>query len=235
MAGGDLGQGLGEFIPQGTVFRLGGGVVVALVALGLDREQGCGGQGAEGVAVMPVGALGAGGAVQMDGLEEGELTGGVVVAPRLGLVLGVVVALELLALETGGDAVGGSHQPLQIGVRLVMAGGGVDHGVVHVAVAPGGEGGHVGAEQLGEGGLQAIPGEGGIGGMLVAVPDPATGLLAPAVELDMGVQAVCWHLQPGTLGELAQVVQVGAEGETGGGVEQGMRVHGHSLGPMGGD
>jgi hypothetical protein len=63
-----------------------------------------------------------------------------VVAAGVGLVVGGVVALELVPLEAGGDPVGGGDDPLQEAVGLVVHGGRVDEGVGDVDARAAGEG-----------------------------------------------------------------------------------------------
>lgn len=116
-----------------------------------------------------------------------------------------------MAFEAGSGAVGGSDDPLQEGLRLVVRGGGIDQAVGDVlALAAAGEGRNVALEQVGSTLRHFVPGTARVRGMTVPVEGFQSG-------------AVAGQRQIGAFVEFAEVVKQGGEGDTAGGVEQ---VHG---------
>ena len=225
MAGGDLRDGGGEALPKRAVLGLRPGVAGGFAVGRRHREQGAGRERRERVAVVRHGGFRP--AVQADLLQQGPLPLGVMVEFPAIVVGRRVVAGERLALETGGQPVGAGDDPLQEGIRPVMSGGGVDDGIVGVALAPGREGGHDIAHQLGQVGLQQVEADGGIGGVDMGGPALETGaveLFFPLGPAHAGRVLFLGLGDPRPFGELAQVVQVGRQGHAGSGI-QSFRIH----------
>lgn len=208
MAGGDLRDGGGEALPKRAVLGLRPGIAGGFAVGRRHREQGAGRERRERVAVVRHGGFRP--AVQADLLQQGPLPLSVMVEFPAIVVGRRVVAGERLALKTGG-------QP----------GGGVDDGIVGVALAPGREGGHDIAHQLGQVRLQQVEADGGIGGVDMGGPALETGaveLLFPLGPADAGRVLLLGLGDPRPFGELAQVVQVGRQGHAGSGI-QSFRIH----------
>ena len=142
---------------------------------------------------------------------------------------GGVVAVELFPLEARCDAVSGGDDPLQEGFRLVVCGGGIDQrvgGIAHIDVTgmlPPGERCGVAEQRVRKKPLDGPEGEGGVCGM--AMTEPAAFVVERAIQGEMRIQPRIVVEYPCTLGELAEVVQVGSEGDTGRGIDRGV---GHS-------
>ena len=94
----------------------------------------------------------------------------------------------------------------------MVTGSGIDDGIVHVGLAPGREWKDVLTNKFRKYALDEVPGQGGVGGVLVGVPDATARLVAAAVELHVRIEPILPYVEPRSLGELAEIVEVGTEG-----------------------
>jgi hypothetical protein len=208
---GNLFQALDQSLPESAVFCLGGFVVLRR-AFGMGPgKQAFRRQGHERIAP---GEFAFADARLADLLEQRELPGAIVV---VALFAGVVLAVELLALETGGNPIGSGDDPLQESGRPVVGAGGVDGGVGIVVSVAGGERRRIPA-QVREmpGGFEGVPGQPGIGCVDMAVV--AANGVPRAIQGFVGVQPAI-RIQAGAFCELSEVVKECCKREARGWVE----------------
>jgi len=136
------------------------------------------------------------------------------------VVRGGIVVIELLALEARSQAVGAGDYPLEIGAGVVVSGRRVDDGIVGVAITPGREGVHGGADQFRQMLFQQIKADGRIGGVdmgMAAVEAGAVELLLPLGARHPGGIPLLGLGDAGALGQLAEIVEIGRQPDPGGG------------------
>ena len=128
VAGGNPRQAFNEQLPKCPVFRLRSFVVVPFTLCRGTGEDASWRQHLKRIALNEccVTRLRV---IQPNLLEQSQLARGVVIEAIRALLGGVVVLLELLALEAGRDAISGGDDPLQERVWLVMSRSSIHEGI----------------------------------------------------------------------------------------------------------